>query len=63
MIEPTPELDELERRWPREELAGMSYREALSIFEGLWLEAQALNPDFPGDWRDDLPRISRLPAL
>ena len=64
MIRPTPELDDLERRWTREGLAGMGYREALSIFEALWSEALALNPDFPGNWRDDLgPDLAIARAL
>ena len=54
MIEPTPELDDLERRWMRDWLAGMTYSEALAIFESLWQEARTLNPDFPGDWQDDI---------
>ena len=54
MIRPSPELEELERRWARDRLAGMTYQEALAIFESLWEEARALNPDFPGDWSDDI---------
>ena len=54
MIRSTPELDDLESRWARDLLAGMTYSEALAIFEALWEEARSLNPDFPGDWRDDI---------
>lgn len=64
MIEPTPELEELERRWAQEWLAGMTYSEALGIFAALWEEARALNPDFPGDWQDDIaPDLAIARAL
>ena len=38
----------------RRRYADMSFGEALSLFEALWAEAAALDPDFPGDWRSDL---------
>lgn len=64
MIEPTPELDDFERRWEREWLAGMTYTEALAIFEALWVEARSLNPDFPDDWREDIaPDLAIARAL
>jgi len=32
-----------------------SFRRALEIFEGLWREAEALNPNFPdSDWERDI---------
>jgi hypothetical protein len=64
MIQPTPELEDLERRYTRERLATLSYSEALAIFEALWEEARALNPDFPGDWEHDLgPDLAIARAL
>lgn len=53
MIRPSRTLDEFERDHSREH-GSRSYAEALAIFTALWREAVALNPDFPGDWRDDL---------
>lgn len=53
MIHPSRRLDELERSHAAEH-GPRSYSEALAIFAGLWREAEALNPGFRGDWRDDL---------
>ena len=53
MIRPSRTLDELERSHARGHGA-RTYPDALAIFAGLWREAAALNPDFPGDWRNDL---------
>jgi hypothetical protein len=43
----------------------MSYLEAMEIFEALWEEARALNPDFPTrDWeRDVAPDIELARVL
>jgi hypothetical protein len=54
MIRRTRSLEEIERRYAREVLAGRTYLEALAVFEALWRQALLLNPDFPGDWREDL---------
>lgn len=54
MIRLTEELSELERRYAREIIGGLSYQEALARFTALWVEAHKLNPDFPGNWREDL---------
>lgn len=54
MRRPSPRLDEIDRRHARERLAGRSYHEALDVFAALWREAAALDPGFPGDWREDL---------
>jgi hypothetical protein len=54
MIRRTQALEDLERRYAREVLAGRSYLEALAVFEALWRQAVLLNPDFPGDWRLDI---------
>lgn len=35
-------------------LAGRTHLDALAVFEALWRQALLLNPDFPGDWREDL---------
>jgi hypothetical protein len=54
MIRHTRSVEEIERRYAREVLAGRTYLEALAVFEALWRQALLLNPDFPGDWREDL---------
>lgn len=54
MLRHSPKLDEIDRRHARERLAKRSYAEALAVFAALWREAAALDPDFPGPWRDDL---------
>lgn len=53
VIRSTPELQRFEREYARSR-RDMSYAEALAVFEALWEEARALNPDFPGDWRADI---------
>jgi len=54
MLRPSPDLDGIDRRHARERLGARTYAEALEVFAALWGEAVALNPDFPGDWREDL---------
>lgn len=54
MIRRTKSLDDIDRHYAREVLGGRTYLEALAVFEGLWRQACLLNPDFPGDWREDL---------
>ncbi|MFN2383534.1 MAG: hypothetical protein ABR559_04650 [Gemmatimonadota bacterium] len=54
MIRPSPLLDDLQRRWARDHLGTLDYPATLAIFAALWQEARTLNPDFPGDWREDL---------
>lgn len=54
MLRPTPELDELERRYAREWLATLTYKDALAWFSAAWQDARKLNPDFPGDRTQDL---------
>ncbi|MGQ0814779.1 MAG: hypothetical protein ACT4O1_09980 [Gemmatimonadota bacterium] len=54
MIRDVDKLAEFERRYASEELSKLSYADALAIFTALWREAVTLNPDFPGDWQDDL---------
>jgi hypothetical protein len=54
MIRRTQSLENLERHYAREVLAGRTFLEALALFEALWHQARLLNPDFPGDWREDV---------
>lgn len=54
MLHRTARLEQFEAEYARERIGAMSFGEALALFEGLWAEARALNPDFPTDWRDDL---------
>ena len=54
MIRSSPELKRFERDYARSRGKTATYAQALEIFEALWAEAQALNPDFPGDWKTDL---------
>ena len=55
MIRPSPELARLEREDARRRGSTTTHAAAFSIFEALWEEAVALNPDFPGaDWGADL---------
>lgn len=54
MIRDPDKVAELEREFRRQQLAAMSYADALNVFVGLWQEATALNRDFPGDWQQDL---------
>ena len=54
MIRSSPELESFERDYARARGKTATYAQALEIFEALWDEAKALNPDFPGDWKADL---------
>lgn len=54
MIRSSPELERFERKYARVRGKTATYAQALEIFEALWAEAKALNPDFPGDWEVDL---------
>ena len=64
MIRRTRELEKLEADFTRERLGPMTYQEALAIFTAMWVEARALNPDFPHDWRADVePDIALARAL
>ena len=64
VIRPSPELTRFEREYARSRRT-MSYLEAMEIFEALWEEARALNPDFPTrDWeRDVAPDIELARVL
>ena len=64
MIRRTRDLERLEAEFTRERIGRMSYREALSLFTSMWVEARALNPAFPGDWRSDIePDLAVARAL
>jgi hypothetical protein len=54
MLRRTEQLEQLEADFARERLGRTTYGQALDIFTALWVEARALNPDFPGDWRSDI---------
>lgn len=54
MIQRTARLVQFEADYTRDRIGATSFEEALAVFEGLWAQACALNPDFPTDWRDDL---------
>ena len=57
MIRDPERLAEFERQDKQETLRSMSYLEALSIFESLWEEARAVNPDFGNDWERDIEPV------
>jgi hypothetical protein len=64
MIEPSQLLEELNRRYEREALEGMTYEVALQRFAALWAEAQALGFDGREDWLSDLePDLAVARAL
>ncbi len=54
MIRSSRKLKRFEREYARSSGKAATYARALEIFEALWAEAKALNPDFPGDWETDL---------
>jgi hypothetical protein len=57
MIRDPDRLAEFERQDKQEALRNMSYLDALAIFESLWEEARALNPNFGKDWRRDIEPV------
>lgn len=64
MIKSTRVLRELNRRYEREMLHGMSYEAALLRYAGLWAEARALGVDTREDWLRDLePDLAIARAL
>ena len=54
MLHRSKTLAAFELDYARRRTRALSYEDALAIFEGLWAEAQALNPDFPSSWREDM---------
>jgi hypothetical protein len=54
MLRETEELRALERRYTRDFIAPLGYRQALDRFSALWQHARMLNPGFPGDWEHDV---------
>ena len=57
MISDPDRLAEFERQDRQETLRDMTYLDALAIFESLWAEARAVNPDFGEDWRRDIEPV------
>lgn len=54
MIRSSELLDELDRRYQREALRGLTYPQALERFTALWAEARALGASGRDDWEADL---------
>lgn len=54
MIRANARWREFEARYQREAHRDLSFREALSIFEAMWIHARKLNPRLGEDWREDL---------
>lgn len=54
MLRPSKALSRFEARYARDRVGALPFQEALEVFEALWAEARALNPDFPSDWREDI---------
>ena len=44
MIRPTTRWQEFDERYRREAYRDLSFRDALSIFEAMWVHARKLNP-------------------
>jgi len=64
MLRPSVELEALERRYAREQLGRLTYEEGLALFTALWCEARELNPDFPGEWQEDIaPALAMARAV
>ena len=54
MIRPNARWREFEAHYRREAHRDLSFREALSAFEAMWVHARKLNPRLGEDWREDL---------
>ncbi len=54
MVRDTQRLRDFEARYRRQAYRDMTYREALAIFEALWVEAREMRDDLGVDWRVDL---------
>ena len=54
MIRPSTRWQEFNAHYRREAYSDMSFREALSIFEAMWVHARKLNPRLGEDWREDM---------
>jgi hypothetical protein len=54
MIGDAQRLADFERWYARSRVDRLTYEDALAIFVGLWRHARLLNPDFPGNWREDI---------
>ena len=54
MVRDTQRLRDFEARYRRQAYRDMTYRDALAIFEALWVEAREMRDDLGVDWRVDL---------
>ena len=54
MVRDTQRLRDFEACYRREAYRGLKYEDSLAIFEALWVEARAPNPEMGDDWREDL---------
>ena len=54
MIRSSKLLDELDQRYQREALRGLTYPQALARFAALWAEARELGASGRDDWETDL---------
>ena len=54
MIRSPELLEELDRRYQREALNGLTYPQALERFTALWIEALELGVSGRDDWESDL---------
>lgn len=54
MIGSVERLEEFDRWYASEVLSRRSYHEALRVFAALWRHARRLNPEFPGNWEEDV---------
>ena len=54
MMRPNARWQEFDARYRREAYRDLSFREALSIFEAMWVHARNLNPHLGEDWREDI---------
>lgn len=50
MLKNPERVGRFERSDARRRLRGMSYEDALALFEALWAEAASLDPAFPRRW-------------
>jgi hypothetical protein len=54
MLKNPERMARFDRSDAQRRLRGMSYDQALALFEALWAEAATLDPDFPRRWHGDL---------
>jgi hypothetical protein len=54
MIRDRQLLEEFERRYQMEAYEDLTYPEALSRYEAMWVLAREIDPELGCDWEDDL---------